>query len=258
MGNSKSETRRLAVDLGLPEGSVHVEMDVPIGEVPMEELLPALRTTANALVAFGAAVSAQGGKPVSCEKGCAWCCRQVVPVAPAEARRIATLLEELPEPRRSVVRGRYAEAWKRIEEAGLMPALEGRGARASGEAVEVGLAVFRLGIPCPFLEEETCSIYEERPIACREYLVTSDPACCAAPTPETVAAVPLPTRVWAAVAREEQGIPDRDPVPLVPLVLAPRWAAANPGPGARRPGPELLRSVYERFAHDLRRGREKR
>lgn len=258
MGNAKTETRRLAVELGLPEGSVRVEMDVPTGEVPMEGLLPALRTTADALVAFGAALSKRDGRPVSCAKGCGACCRQVVPIAPAEARRVAALVEEMPEPRRSVVKGRFAEAWKRIEEAGLLPALEGRGPRAPGGAVEIGLAVFRLGIPCPFLEEESCSIYEERPIACREYLVTSDPALCSAPTPKTIAPVPLPTRVWAAVAREEQGIPDTDPVPLVPLVLAPRWAAANPEPGARRPGPELLRKVYDRFANDLRRGREKR
>lgn len=256
MGDTKAETRRLAVDLGLPEGSVHVEMDVPTGEVPMELLLPALRTTADAFVAFGAALSARDGKPVSCAKGCGACCRQVVPIAPAEARRVAELVEEMPEPRRSLVKGRFAEAWKRIEEAGLLPALEGRGPRAPGEAVEVGLAVFRLGIPCPFLEDESCSIYEERPIACREYLVTSDPAHCAEPTPETIAPVPLPTRVWAAVAREEQGIPDGSPVPLVPLVLAPRWAAANPEGGARRPGPELLRSVYGRFSSDLRRGRK--
>ncbi len=255
MADAKAETRRLAIDLGLPEGSVHIEMDVPTGDVPMEGLLPSLRTTADAFVAFGAALSARDGKPVSCTKGCGACCRQVVPIAPAEARRIATLVEEMPEPRRSVVEARFAEAWKRIEEAGLMPALEGQGPRAAGGAVEVGLAVFRLGIPCPFLEDESCSIYEDRPIACREYLVTSDPAHCADPTPETIAPVPLPTRVWAAVAREEQGIPDGDPVPLVPLVLAPRWAAANPERGASRPGPELLRSVYGRFANDLRQGR---
>jgi Fe-S-cluster containining protein len=246
------ESRRLTVELGLPEGSVRIEMDVPMGEVPMERLLPALRTTADAFVAYGAELSVAAGKPVSCAKGCGACCRQLVPVAQSEARRIATLIEELPEPRRSVVKERFAEALRRVETAGLLPSLEGRTGRLAGGSVSLGLDYFRLGIACPFLEDESCSIYHERPIACREYLVTSPPSCCAEPTAETINTVPLPTRVWAAVAREEQGIPNSDPATCVPLVMAPAWAARNPDPGTPRPGPEVLKNVFARFSRDRR------
>ena len=62
--------------------------------------------------------------------------------------------------------------------------------------------------------------------------------------------IELPTRVWAAVAREELDVPDSEPPSCVPLVLAPRWAAANPWGGAPRPGPETLRRVYDRFSRD--------
>ena len=179
------ESRRLTVELGLPGGIVRVEMDVPMGEVPMERLLPALRTTADAFVAYGAEISVAAGKPVSCAKGCGACCRQLVPLAHAEARQLATLVEELPEPRRSVVKERFADALRRVEAAGLLPSLKGRTGRLAAEAVDLGLDYFRLGIACPFLEDESCSIYHDRPIACREYLVTSPPACCAAPTAET-------------------------------------------------------------------------
>ena len=246
------DTRQLTVELGLPGGVVRIEMNVPMGEVPMERLLPALRTTADAFVAYGAEMSVAAGKPVSCAKGCGACCRQLVPVAHAEARQLATLVEELPEPRRSVVRERFGEALRRVEAAGLLPSLEGRTERLASEAVSLGLDYFRLGIACPFLEDESCSIYHERPIACREYLVTSPPACCATPTAETIEAVPLPTRVWAAVAREEKGIPNSDPATCVPLVMALGWAARNPEPGTLRPGPEVLQKVYARFSRDRR------
>lgn len=244
------ETRRLTVELGLPEGSVRIEMEVPTGEVPMGALLPALRTTADAFVAYGAEVSKAAGKAVSCAKGCGACCRQLVPLAPSEARRLADLVEELREPRRSVVAGRFAEAYRRVEEAGLLPALDGRRKWQAGEATGVGMDYFHLGIPCPFLEDESCSIYTDRPIACREYLVTSDPAHCAEPTRGVLEPVPLPTRVWAAVAREEAGIPDTEPAACIPLVLAPRWAAENPGAGEPRPGPQTLKRVFDRFARD--------
>ena len=244
------ETRRLTVELELPAGRLHVEMDVPTGTVPIQALLPALRTTADAFVTYGAEVSVAEGRPISCTKGCGACCRQLVPVTHSEARRLTSVIEELPEPRRGEVKARFAAALHRIEEIGLLPTLDGRRKWGAREATGVGMEYFRLGIPCPFLEDESCSIYGDRPIACREYLVTSDPVHCAAPTAETVETVPLPTRVWAAVAREEMGVPDSDPASCIPLILAPRWAALNPGEGERRPGPETLKRIYSRFSRD--------
>ena len=244
------ETRRLNVELALPGGMIHVEMDVPTGDVSLRQLLPALRTTADAFVAYAAERAVASGKPVSCAKGCGACCRQLVPLAHAEARRIAELVEELPEPRRSTVKERFAAAIRRLEAEGLLPELEGRVEQTAAGAVGLGLAYFRLGIACPFLEDESCSIYDERPIACREYLVSSPPASCSSPTPGGVEAVPLPTRVWAAVSREESGVAGTDPAPCVPLVVAPRWGASHHDEETRRPGPELLRDVYGRFSRD--------
>lgn len=244
------ETRRLTSELGLPGGVVRIEMDVPMGDVPMERLLPALHATADALVSHAAAQSVAEGKPVSCAAACGACCRQLVPIAPAEARQLAVLVDGLSEPRRTVVKERFAEALRRAEEAGLLPGLEARGASGAGTARETALAYFRLQIACPFLESESCSIYEDRPIACREYLVTSPPANCAAPTPESIDAVHLPTRVWAAVAWEEEGSEDFAKAVWVPLVLSLVWAAKNPRGQDPKPGPELLRSVYARFSRD--------
>lgn len=41
------------------------------------------------------------------------------------------------------------------------------------------MAYFGLDLPCPLLADGVCSIRDDRPLACREYLVTSDPAHCA-------------------------------------------------------------------------------
>ena len=251
------ESRRLTAELGVPGGVVRVETDVPMGSVPMEGLLPALQVTADALVSHAAAQSVGAGRPVSCAAGCGACCRQLVPIAPAEARRLTALVEGLPEPRRSVVRERFGEALRRLGEEGLLPALERRGTSATGTTEETGLGYMRLGIACPFLEAEKSSIYEDRPIACREYLVTSPPANCARPTRETIETVHLPTRVWAAVAWEEAGGGDFAKAEWVPLILSLRWAAKNPHGRAPRPGPELLRSVYGRFARDRAGERER-
>jgi Fe-S-cluster containining protein len=82
---------------------------------------------------------------------------------------------------------------------------------------------FALGIPCPFLEDESCSIHPQRPLICREYLVTSDPALCH-DAPERARTVKLSTFVSHAVTKLE-GTDSRDS--RVALVLALEWAEAH-------------------------------
>ncbi|MEO8777051.1 MAG: YkgJ family cysteine cluster protein [Rhodanobacter sp.] len=33
---------------------------------------------------------------------------------------------------------------------------------------QLGIDYLRQGVACPFLEQESCSIYDERPLACRK------------------------------------------------------------------------------------------
>ena len=121
----------------------------------------------------------KSGKSISCKAGCGACCRQLVPITPTEAYNLRDLIESLPEPRRSDIRARFAEARRKLDEAGLLEKLL-HPETVGDELRAVGMEYFRLGIACPFLEAESCSIYPDRPIACREYLVTS-PAEGAAP-----------------------------------------------------------------------------
>jgi Fe-S-cluster containining protein len=78
---------------------------------------------------------------------------------------------------------------------------------------------FSKGIPCPFLEDESCSIHENRPLICRQYLVTSPASHCRKPSAETISRVPLAADVLRALIRIEAQ--DQDRPRFVPLVLAP-------------------------------------
>jgi hypothetical protein len=110
----------------------------------------------------------------------------------------------------------------------------------------LGLEYFALGIACPFLENESCSIYEDRPLICREYLVTSDPEHCSRPTAQTVKCVKMPRKASAALAAVEDAVDPPGP-PWVPLVLALEWAKSNPPASRPQPGPALLRLLLEKL-----------
>jgi Fe-S-cluster containining protein len=235
----------VAVPLDRVAGAARIqgEIQVTTGPTTPADLLPLLRSLADAIVGSAAQAAQAQGQTISCKKGCGACCRQLVPLPPTEARRIRDLVKELPQPRRSEIEARFADARSRLQQAGLLEDLLDLGRVGKERRREFALEYFRQGIPCPFLEEESCSIHPDRPLVCREYLVTSFAEHCARPTAETVRCVPLPVRASNALARLDNDQP-AEPERLVPLVLAPEWADTHAADGTGRPGPELLRDFF--------------
>jgi Fe-S-cluster containining protein len=131
-------------------------------------------------------------------------------------------VEELAPDHRQRVRDRFAQARASLAARGLLERLhprQGSGLEAGQSLRTLGLEYFALGIPCPFLESESCSIHPDRPLACREYLVVSDPAHCAKPSAEEVATVELPRRLSVLFARlAAESAPDQPT--WLPLILA--------------------------------------
>ncbi len=251
MSESHKETPEMEtakVRLSSSEWQLDTTVSVPKGPMQPKELLPAAKALADAIVNASIKAVEEEGRRVSCKKGCGACCRQLVPISEMEARQIRDLVNELPEPRRSAIRERFAAARRRLEQSGLLEKLIHRDQWNVDEVQPLGSSYFFQGIPCPFLEEESCSIYNDRPISCREYLVTSPPENCAQPSRERIEQVALPFRIWPALARLEKLAPTGRFVPWVPLILAPEWADAHPAEPRQRPGMELLRELFNQLS----------
>lgn len=237
------ETVSADVDLRIAGARVQLSLTVPTASAPPGVLLPVFQSLSAALEADVASSLEGQGKRISCRAGCGACCRQLVPIARVEARRLAELVASFPEPRQSAVRARFAAAIRRLDEAGLLDALRQPEHIPHGQKVSVGLAYFALGIACPFLEEESCSIHENRPLICREFLVTSPPEHCADPAGKRVEGVKLPLHLSNVLARfAEPGAPGL--VPRVVLPLALEWAEAHPDDSPTRPGPEWVERLF--------------
>lgn len=235
------------VELAVGGWRLQAKLSVPAGPTRLMELLPVFQAVDNAVVDLAVKQAEEEGETISCRKGCGACCRQMVPIAEVEARRIRDLVNDLPEPRRSAIRARFAEARRRLEETGLLDKLIHREQWTEEEVQALGIKYFFLGIPCPFLEEESCSIHPDRPLACREYLVTSPPAHCAQPSGDTIRQVKIPLKVWTTVAQFDKPPPGARFIRWVPLILAPEWADAHPDELLPRPGPELVSEFFNRL-----------
>jgi Fe-S-cluster containining protein len=244
--NSSSATVKVAATIGVCE--LKMSVTVPAGPTRLDDLVPLLQILSDNVVASAENEAAAHGACISCRKGCGACCRQLVPISPVEARHVARLVHDLPEPRRGQIVARFASARRKLESAGIWQRLNDRQQWPEEGVSEIGLEYFRLGIPCPFLEDESCSIHRDRPLTCREYLVTSPAENCASPAPNTIDWLPMPAKVWVAAARCEPAAGSDRYLNWVPLIQALDWVAEHPEPPAQRSGPELLRQVIENLA----------
>lgn len=242
--DSPPQTITANVKLNLSGTPVEAEITVPAAPFPLPMLLPTFRSLAETIIEQAVENVKSEGLTISCRSGCGACCRQLVPISEVEARLIHDLVGDFPEPRRSKVLARFAEARRRLEESGVLEKLLRPEAFSDDQLRPFGLEYFEQGIACPFLEDESCSIYEERPIACREYLVTSPAEHCAKPSPETVHCVKLTAKVSRALNRIGQDPAGRF-IRWVPLILALEWAESHPDELAPRPGAEWLREFFE-------------
>jgi len=238
------------IELRIGTHSAKIRAELPREATGLDSIIPIARQMTEAVVSWAVADIESAGKRISCRAGCGACCRQPVPTGPAEARRLAQLVNEMPEPRRSRVAQRFEQAVARLQETGLLDSLQ-RLASLEGDAPPghySGWAVeyFHRGIPCPFLEEESCSIHSERPLVCREYLVTSNPSECATLSRDGIERVPIKASVSKAYRKLEHR-PGTNPV--MPLVMALEWAVAEtPGAPKRRPALEWVKNLQKLLA----------
>jgi Fe-S-cluster containining protein len=236
--------RSLLARVGFSLGAERFEeqVRVPKGTARPRDLLPAAQQLTEAIVSRAVKRVHEGGEAISCRKGCGACCRQVVPVSQTEARHLRDLVARLPEPRRTDVRARFAAARERLEQAGLLQRLRWPDGLNDEQRQKLAVDYFREWIACPFLENESCSIYADRPLVCREYLVTTPAANCAQPTVEPVIRVKLGGRVSVAMGQLEPITSERGAW-WMPLILAPAWAEEHPEQPSPQPVFDLLRQL---------------
>ena len=234
------------IEMKILSKRISLQLTVSSGLAGARELLPIAHGLTQIASDIACSESEASGKPVSCKAGCGACCRQLIPISQPEAHQLRMLVGAMPDARRSEIERRFDDALSQLQQAGMLEPLRNAELWSRLNPVEYGDTYFRLGIPCPFLEDESCSIHEARPMTCRAFSVTSPAENCRNPGPDNIVPVkhPLP-RPLDAFGRAITGEPEDSPAPWVPLVLALDYARNVPEPVPEYTGPQLLRAVFE-------------
>ncbi|MFO0706759.1 MAG: YkgJ family cysteine cluster protein [Nitrospira sp.] len=237
-------TERFEIALNTPAGRLTSTVEVPTGFVPVSAIVPLMRRLGEEAQALEEQRSRDAGRPLTCAKGCAACCRMLVPVSAPEAFALRAYMQTLPEAERSRLTQRLAATRTTLLARGLWTKLTDMGEATEppdDAALEpINRAYFSLQLPCPFLENEICSIYEQRPAACRELLVTSPAERCQDPVAQQVEALPVPVRIGPTLSLLWSDLTDTQPT-LIPLATALEWAERHHMDNQPRwAGPDLL------------------
>ena len=218
---------RFEIAVNTPAGRLTTTLDVPTGFVPITSIVPVTRRLGEEMLKLEELRSRETGHSISCRMGCAACCRMLVPLSPPEAFALRDYIMQLPEDRQSALRQKIADSKATLASHDLLSRLQEVADATSPipdeELDPINRAYYALRHPCPFLENEICSIYEARPAACRELLVTSPAALCDNFVENPVTPLPVSVRIGTVLGLLWGSVTDSSPR-LIPLPLALDWA----------------------------------
>jgi Fe-S-cluster containining protein len=224
---SMQATERFEIALNTRAGRLTTAVDVPTAFVPVTAIVPLMRRLGEEAQALEEAQASAEGKTRSCKKGCAACCRMMVPIAAPEALALTEFIRLLPGEQQERIAQRLATSKSILLAHGLWHRLVEIGESSQppdDDALEpINQQYYALRMPCPFLEDEICSIYEQRPAACRELLVTSPAEQCQDLVANLVEPIPVPIRIGPVLGLL-WGELTETPVRLIPLPTVMDWA----------------------------------
>jgi len=225
-----SATERLNLSITTSSGDLQAQIDVPTGFIPITKIVPLMRSLGDQAQELEIAKTLQAGKSISCQKGCAACCRQMIPVSPPEAFALVKVITDLPQEHQSRIKQNLAKTKKRLQKAGLLSALEDLADSPHQHTDEdldsLNQAYYALRLPCIFLENEICSIYEHRPAGCRGHLVSSPAELCQDMVNNPIQELHIPLRAGTVLSLLWADLTG-GPVRLMPLPVACEWAETH-------------------------------
>lgn len=202
----------------------------------LSDLVPAAREITDIICTSLIEEVNRQGEEIACRKGCSACCRFLAPVSTAEAVHVAEEILSLPSNQRTAVFQACLDGAK------LLLAAE-----PATDCSPSGLSEWysELNMSCPLLSNNICMMYNSRPIACREHLVSG--SVCSSCRETEMRKVEMPVSVTCALADTAarlEGVESE----AVMLPLSLPWYETN-AVRAMRKWPAML--LAERFAEAM-------
>lgn len=242
-----NKKNRITANFNLKIGDdlLPIEASVPDAKTNALELIPVFQQLTNQIVAHSIELTEREGKTISCKAGCGACCKQPIPVTLLEVEHLNQVVKRMPEQRQQRVRETFTHHLKAVKDAGLLEKLKSIKALEPDQKHQLAKDYFKLGLDCPFLENQSCGIYKDRPLECREFLVTSDPRHCAELGPQGIEHIER--QMWMSSALRKLSIDSQnsDHQGWIPMIFALKLAKSGRLRFKKKLGKEWLEAFIQ-------------
>ena len=168
----------------------------------LADLVPMARSLCTAIVQIVCERIAGRGVAVPCRKGCTSCCNHLICLSVPEAFRLMEEMNKMPSRQRKRIEQSCRTIVRKVEK--RLPKTDYLSELTLAELSDYYLQLrellgwyFKERIPCPLLCDSLCTIYEQRPVVCREHMVIgSDSPCqvgCAGQKDKIESPISIPT-----------------------------------------------------------------
>ena len=225
--NYPCDTEIISFEFDVAGKTVEFHIDVSAKQATLADIVPLARKLFTKLAILFLERHRGNGQSIPCCKGCSACCSYLIPMSVPEVFRLREELLAMPTDYSSRILRSCLDTAEIILK-------KGAGRLNINELTKNGLSQKEqlsnwyagLKIPCPFLSDGLCSLYEQRPLACREHIVTGSSFFCQPDHRDEPNVVPMPVSVLDALGQLTAELENLD-IEAVMLPLAFAWTEDN-------------------------------
>ena len=226
--SEKADTKNIEFELDILGEAVNLRIGITENKARLADIVPAARALSTKVALAVLAKLRKDGQSLPCRKGCSACCSYLIPLSVPEAFRLRQEVLAMPPERSRVILQSCLEKAKDLLNEKLNKFDTNEFAERNDQTQIAQLSKWYVGLDltCPFLSDGLCNIYQQRPTACREHIVTDSALLCEAGLPEEPHMVPMPVSVIECLGQLTAEL-EQSEIEAVILPLALPWAQEN-------------------------------
>ncbi|MFC1676862.1 YkgJ family cysteine cluster protein [Planctomycetota bacterium] len=211
------------VFLGKP---IHLDIALAKSMAKLSDIVPLARVLSSKLAIITLEQLREDGETIGCCKYCSACCKYLVPLSIPEAFRLNDEIKALPEQFRQQFTQSFVDASEKILSKENEDFDLNESSVSQLQLSQISKWYSDLQLSCPLLFDDLCTLYEQRPLACREHIVTDSADLCHLDSVGEPRVVPMSVSILDALG-ELTGELLESQTKAVILPLALPWTQEN-------------------------------
>jgi Fe-S-cluster containining protein len=182
-GTSSNVKKVIGLELVILGETLIFHIGIDKEKIKLADIVPPARVLCDRITEIILRRTSSDENYIPCSKGCSACCKRcLVPLSVPEALRFKEEIIAEPASRReSVWKACLRAAQLILKQRPPESLIDQTDASSLIQSVDIGIIsnwYTSLNLACPFLYNNVCGIYEQRPLACREHFIKGSSVAC--------------------------------------------------------------------------------